>query len=106
MMKGEPPAQVKAGAKQEPEENPRIERPGAQKRIERGVHCDAPWYQPNALRLRDGGRLCRLLPRRTKTDKKIDQGRHLGRLHLLAIGRHVAAAGSAIADLIDELIMG
>src|SRR4051794_24553098 len=52
----------------------------------------------------DRGRTGRLLSRRAQTDEKLDQGAHLGRLHLLAIGRHVAAARRAVADLIDELI--
>src|SRR5947209_14085514 len=55
-------------------------------------------------RLADRGRTGRLLAPRAQTDQELDQGAHLGRLDLLAVGRHVAAAGRAIADLIDELI--
>ena len=33
-------------------------------------------------------------------------GRHLVRAHLLAIGRHVAAAGRAVADLVDQADRG
>src|SRR5260370_32862078 len=44
-------------------------------------------------RLANRGRTGRLLSRRAQAGKKIDQSAHLGRLHLLAVGRHVAAAG-------------
>ena len=41
--------------------------------------------------------------RRPQARQEIDQGRHLVRADLLAVRRHVAAAGRAIADLVDEL---
>ena len=52
----------------------------------------------------DRGRTGRRLARRAQADQELDQGGHLGRLHLLAVGRHVAAARRAVADLIDELV--
>src|SRR5262245_19530006 len=36
--------------------------------------------------------------------KELDQGGHFGRTDLFAVGRHVAATWSAVADLIDQLI--
>ena len=35
--------------------------------------------------------------------QEIDQRRHLGGADLFAVRRHVAAAGRAVADLVDEL---
>jgi hypothetical protein len=55
-------------------------------------------------RLADRGRTSRLLTPRAQTDEEIHHRAHLGRLDLFAVCRHVAAAGRAIADLIDELI--
>jgi hypothetical protein len=49
---------------------------------------------------RRGGGLTRPPQRR----QEINQGVHLGRRHLLAEGRHVAAARRAVADLVDQLI--
>ena len=42
--------------------------------------------------------------RRPQARQEIDQRRHLVRADLLSIGRHVAAAGRAVADLVDELV--
>ena len=39
-MQHEPAAQIKAGRDQKREEHPRIERPGSQEGVERGVHRD------------------------------------------------------------------
>ena len=50
--------------------------------------------------MRAGGQLA-LGP---QADQEIDQRVHLGRADLLAVGRHVAAAGRAVADLVDELV--
>ena len=43
------------------------------------------------------------LARRPQARQEIDQGRHLVRADLLAVRRHVAAPGRAVADLVDEL---
>src|SRR5262245_6882253 len=42
----------------------------------------------------------------TQVRQKVGQRRHLRRLHLLAVGRHVAAARRAVADLVDQLVVG
>ena len=56
--------------------------------------------QARASHRRAGGQLA-LGP---QAHQEIDERVHLGRAHLLAVGGHVAAAGRAVADLVDELV--
>src|SRR5262249_61069754 len=45
-------------------------------------------------------------PRGPQLCQELAQGGHLGRADLLAVGRHVAAARGAVADLVDQLVAG
>jgi hypothetical protein len=47
-----------------------------------------------------------LLAARPETDQEVSERGLLGRLYLLAVGRDVASARRAVADLIDEMIPG
>src|SRR5262249_21356712 len=51
-----------------------------------------------------GCHTCRREVGQSPMRQKIDDSRHLGRLHLLGVRWHIAASGRAIADLIDQLV--
>ena len=93
----QPAAQVDGGGEREADEEPGVEWPGAQEGVGDGTHGSHP--RPG---VRGGpGFRPAFGP---QASEELGQGGHLGGVDLLAVGRHVAAAGRAVAHLVDKLV--
>ena len=95
-------ADKRPAARSSDDQQPGIERPRSQEGIERGVH--GTWTISFNVIGRARGRPGRRLTGRSQARQKSTRAVISAGVDLLAVGRHVAAARRAVADLVDELV--